>query len=308
MLVTEHPQVFPIGLDIVRSENVTENQNPGSPRVWISYPYIGIEERDFRYLVPQLQNAGIEAVYDSFELMPEIRLWPRIMQRLMSIGLDGWMYILTHQCCTRKTFTDELTSAIDQTLLHLGPSFPMMGLMCGIGNNQVPPMLRVLPCISLGDPDWRTQVAKILKKNVPQAQKNKLRETRFVWTIHPSFEGNHSMTAVEVHTRGQAIQYWRFALPKNISPLHWGQGPAGGKGISQARLGETRGSGRYSNCDVNWFGAADAVSNTESAYAVFSGSLPEFICFGPAQGPLGPPAQMEILWPALMMQSAVGNR
>jgi hypothetical protein len=225
------------------------------------------------------------------------------MQRLLSIGLDGWMYILTHQSCTRKAFTDELTSAIDQTRLHLGPNFPIMGLMCGIGNNHVPPMMRVLPCISLGDPDWKTQVSRILKKDASKAQKHKPRETRFVWTIHPSFEGNRSMTAIEVHTRGQAIQYWRFALPKNIAPLHWGQGPSGGKGISRARLGETRGSGRYSNCDINWFGAADAVSNTESAYAVFSGSLPEFICFGPAQGPLAPPAQMEILWPSLAMQS-----
>ena len=285
--------------------NVTDNQNPGCPRLWISYPYIGSEERDFRYLIPQLQNAGIEAVYDSFELMPEIRLWPRIMQRLLSIGLDGWMYVLTHQCCMRKSFTDELTSAIDQTLLHMGPGFPMMGLMCGIGSGQVPPMLRVLPCISLGDPDWKSQVSKALKKDPSRTQKTRGRETRFVWQIHPSYGGNPLMTAIEVHTRGQSIQYWRFALPKNIRPISWGQGPAGRMDISLAKLGETWGVCKYSNCDVHWFGAADAVSNTDSAYAVFSGSLPEFICFGPAQAPLGPPAQMEILWPAMMMQSAV---
>lgn len=277
-----------------------DNRNVERPRIWISYPWIGNAERDFSYLIPQLQNASIDAVYDSFELMPDTRLWPRIMQRLLSIGYNGWMYILTHQCCTRKAYTDELTSAIDQTLLHIGPSFPMIGLMCGIGSNHVPPTLRVLPCISLGDPDWMNQVSRALKRETSHAPNNKVRETRFVWKVHPCYEGNSSMTAIEVHSRGQTIPYWRFAVPKSACLVRWGQGPSGGKSISSTRLGETRGAGRYSNCDINWFGAADAISHTESAYAVFSGSLPEFICFGPAQSPSGPPGQMEILWPTLM--------
>jgi hypothetical protein len=279
---------------------VTDNQNAEWPRIWISYPWIGNAERDFSYLIPQLQNVSIDAVYDSFELAPDARLWPRIMQRLFSIGLDGWIYILTHQCCTRKQYTDELTSAIDQTLLHIGPNFPMVGLMYGIGSNHVPPTLRVLPCISLGDPDWKTLLSRALKRDSTQVSNNRSRETRFVWRVHPCFEGNPLMTAIEVHSRGQSIKHWRFAVPKSSYPVRWGQGPEGGRGISPTRLSETGGAGKYSNCDVNWFGAADAITNTESAYAVFAGCLPEFICFGPAQSPMGPPAQMEILWPNLM--------
>jgi hypothetical protein len=281
---------------------VNENENAERPRLWISYPWIGAEERDFKYLIPQLQNQNIDAVYDSFELMPDSRLWPRIMQRLLSIGFNGWMYILTHQCCTRKSCTDELTATINQALLHMGPSFPMMGLMYGIGSSYVPPALRVLPCISLGDPDWKAQVSKALARN---ALKNngKAREKRFVWNIHPRYDGDPSLTAIEVRSRGPVIQYWRFAVPKSIVPILWGQGTMGGKQISSNRLGETKGVGRYANCDISWFGSADAVSNTESAFAVFSGPLPEFICFGPAQAPSGPPAQMEILWPGLANQT-----
>ena len=48
------------------------------------------------------------------------------------------------------------------------------------------------------------------------------------------------------------------------------------------------------NLDVTWFGAANAVSVTESAYAVFTGRLPEFVCFGPAKGPQDPPDRMEM--------------
>lgn len=282
---------------------MTENRNAAWPRLWVIYPWIRNEEKDFRFLVPQLREASIEVVYDSLELLPDARLWPRIMQRLLGIGFDGWMYILTHQCCTRKLYTDELTSAIDQTLLHVGRGFPMMGLMHGIGNNQVPPMLRALPCISLGDPDWKMQVSRVLKKKEVLNQPGKSSETRFVWEIHSCFGGNPSLTAIEVHSRGPTIQYWRFAVPKSVRPVNWGRGSAGGKEISSNRLGETKGMGIFSNCEVHWFGAADAVSLHESAYAVFSGPLPEFICFGPAQHPLGPPGKMEILWPARRMQA-----
>ena len=72
-------------------------------RLWINYPYINSEERDFSYLIPQLKKANIEAAYDSFQLMPDVRLWERIVPRLVSIGFDGWLYILTHQCFTRKS-------------------------------------------------------------------------------------------------------------------------------------------------------------------------------------------------------------
>jgi hypothetical protein len=132
---------------------VANDQSAASPRLWISYPWIRNEERDFTYLVPQLKAANIEAVYDSFPLQPDLRLGERIVQRLMSIGFDGWLYILTHQCFTQRAYTDELTEAIDQTLLHMGPDFPMAGLMYGIASQQVPLVLRSLPCISLGDPD-----------------------------------------------------------------------------------------------------------------------------------------------------------
>jgi hypothetical protein len=276
-------------------------EHPNESRcVWISYPWTRSEERDFRYLIPQLREANIEAVYDSFQLMPEARLWPRIMQRLLSIGFDGWMYILTHQCFSQRLYADELSSAIDQMLLHMGPGYPVMGLMYGIGSSHVPPVLRILPCISLADPDWRSQISRALHKDGSDTHRAR-KENRFVWNVHPCYGGNPSNVAVEVRTRGQVMQYWRFAVPKSVSVIRWGQGPAGGREISSIRLGETSGSAKYANCEVNWFGAANAVSSTESAYTVFS-SLPDFICFGPAQSPLGPPVQMEVLWPNLIKQ------
>jgi hypothetical protein len=115
------------------------------------------------------------------------------------------------------------------------------------------------------------------------------------------------MTAVEVCSRDESVPYWRFAIPKSTQPVRWGQGPSGGREISHIRFSEAMGSGRYRNRDVVWFGAANIISNTESAYAVFSGPLPEFVCFGAAQSPFGPPKQMEIYWTALSNKTSSSN-
>lgn len=268
------------------------------PRLWISYPWIRTEEADFNYLVPQLKDANIEAVYDSFQLQPDSRLGQKIVQRLISIGFDGWLYILTHQCFTRRSYTDELTEAIDQTLFHLGPDFPMAGLMYGIAMQQVPPVLRVLPCISLGDPNWKRQLSEILKTDATHGRRRAVgNKPRFVWKIHACYRGDPSMTAIEVRTNGDKIQYWRFAIPKSARVVRWGQGPAGSGDIARIIFAEANGSGRCENHDVTWFGAADTISDTESAYAVFSGPLPAFICFGASHTPFGSPAKMETFRP-----------
>jgi hypothetical protein len=283
------------------AKNVADSQLAGCPRLWINYPYINREDLDFSYLIPQLKHANIDAVYESLPLMSDVRLWERIVPRLISIGFDGWLYILTHQCFTRKTFTDELTAAIDHIFSRLGPDFPMVGLMHGIATQNVPAALRVRPCISLGDPLWKQQLSAVLKhRAAPGKERMLLKDTRYMWKIHNCYGGDPSMTAVEVRSMTERIQYWRFAIPKSVQAARWGQGPAGGGDISRVRFAEARGSGKYESREIVWFGAANTISDTESAYAVFLGPLPDFICFGPAQSPFGPPATMEIMRPNLL--------
>ncbi|MBZ5499916.1 MAG: hypothetical protein LAP85_26250 [Acidobacteriia bacterium] len=245
-----------------------------------------------------MKGVNIEALYDSLQVRPDIRLQQRIMQRLLSIDFDGWAYILTHQFLTRRTCADELIEAIDQALLQMGPGFPVVGLLHGIAAQQVPPMLRVRPCLSVGDPDWRRQISEALKQRAPSTKKEVVRhDTRFMWRIHPCYGGDPSMTAIEVGARLDSIPYWRFAIPKSVHTARWGLGAAGGGDISPIKFAVTKGSGRYGSLDVVWFGAANAVSTTESAYVVFCGPLPDFVCFGPAVSPQGPPGHLEVLRP-----------
>lgn len=277
-----------------------DGQGSECPRLWISYPWTGREERDFSCLVPQLKDAKIEAIYDSLELLPDSHLWPRILQRLLSIDFDGWAYVLTHQFLARGSCADELISAIDQTLVQKGSDFPMVGLLHGIAAQSVPAVLRVRPCLSLGDPNWMGQVSQALQRHALHKKHGAEREdTRFVWCAHSCYGGDSSMTAIEVRTRLESIPHWRFAIPKSVPTVRCGMGAPGGGEICPLETELVRGSGKYVSSDITWFGADLAISNTASAYILFSGPVPEFICFGAAKGPLGPPGKMEIFWPSL---------
>jgi hypothetical protein len=277
---------------------MVEKEKTGNPRLWISYPWVSREDRDFTYLVTQLKTADIEATYDSLQLLPDMNLRERAVQRLLSVGFDGWLYILTHQCFTRKKCADELAAAVEQALRRVGPDFPMAGLLYGIASQHVPTALRVKPCVSLADPDWMKQLSEIFRFRAAHGKRTSGAETRFVWSLHPSYCGDRSMTVIEVHARDEGIEHWRFALPRSVQPISWGQGPSGGKGISRVGLSEATGSGKFGSQDIFWFGAANSITRTESAYLVLSEPLPEFICFGPAQGAFGPPGQLEVYRPS----------
>lgn len=278
----------------------------GYPRLWISYPWVKSEERDFGYLTKHLETKQFATVYNSIKLMEDTRLSHRILQRLQSIGFDGWLYVLTHPCISRREFTEELTSAIDQTILHLGPRFPIVGLMYGIAPNHIPTRLRLMPCISLGDPEWNSHVLEIFHKiSTPKTQVRK--ESRFLWRLHPCYGGNPSVTAIEVRSRGEMIEHWRFAVPKSTLPIRWGQGNSDGGELSKVRFGEVTGTGRYENREVYWFGSANTVSITESAYVLYEGKLPDFICFGPATNSRGMPGKMEIFWPGREIKPGKAN-
>ncbi len=275
---------------------MSQGQKVAGPRAWLSYLQPGGEARDFTYLVAQLREIHVEAVYEALRLQPELPLGQKITQRLQNNGFDGWIYILTHRFVTRGSCAEELIAAIEETRQQMGPGFPMIGLLHGIAAQHLPLPLRVRPYLSLSDPDWKLRILQSLKQRALEGKNAAMRgESRFNWRIHACYGGDPSLTAIEVSPKVESIPYWRFAVPKPSQAARWGVGAAGGGEISPIKFGVAKGTGRYGSCDVTWFGAANSVSNTESAYIVFFKPLPDFICFGPAEGPLGPPGHMEIL-------------
>jgi hypothetical protein len=197
-------------------------------RLWISYPWLDRQEKDFACLLSELNAEHIEVVYDSVELLPDVHLRERIIQRLLSIGFDGLLYVLTYQCVTRRRCANELTEAIDQALLNMGLGYPIMGLLYGVADYQLPPRLRMQPCISLSTPDWTHQISRVLRSRSLQERRRVIPvEGRFDWKIHRCYCDDPSKTAIEVSSKEGMIQYWRFAAAKcRMSDSQRLQGPA----------------------------------------------------------------------------------
>lgn len=273
-----------------------ESQGLERSRLWISYLWTNREEKDFSYLVPHLSSPEVEPTFDSIELQPDLQLWQRIEQRLLAIDFTGWLYVLTHQVLTRKACADGLISGINKMLLHKGPAFPMVGLMYGIKAQYLPAPLRMRPCLSLEDSEWKNQLSGVLKQLAASTKKQAgRRDSRFTWKIHHGWGGDSSATAVEVAPGAEDIRHWRFAIPKETQVARWGLGAAGGGEILPPSQGVAMGYGKFGSTDVAWFGATGGITGAESAYIVFSGAPPEVVCFGPAENPMGPPRQMEIV-------------
>ncbi len=271
------------------------NLDSRSSRLWITYPWVVKEEKDFRYLPAELRSTSIDATYDSLRLTPNSHLWHRVVQRLLSVNVDAWCYVLTKEVVDQQVCMDELTAAVDKVPWHMGSDFPLAGLIYGINRENLPSTLRMHPCLSVEDPSWRTQVLELLHTRGPVINKQEVLERRYCWRIHTNYQGNPALTAVEVGTWGVGIPFWRFAVPGSCQPIRWGSGPAGGGPLSPVRMAGAQGVIRYKERNFIWFGAASKISQTESAYLVYSGALPEYLCFGPAESPFGPPGPMEIL-------------
>ena len=270
-------------------------------KVWIGYPWIHSEERDFSGLTKSLADENIEAVYDSIQIVPGAGILREVVQKLQGFSLDGWLCILTHKCMTHRECTTELNDAIEQARQLMGPRFPILGLMYGIASGHIPPVLRSLPCISLSGTNWYARVqAAIHKYKSTDLQVPKRNPMRFVWKVHSRYGGNESLTLIEVRTRGESIPEWRFAVPKSCRLVRWGQSTTMGCENTKVRFGEVHGTGTYKDSEVFWFGAANTVTNSESAYVLLSGELPDIICFGPAQNPCGIPGKMEIFRPGCL--------
>jgi hypothetical protein len=275
---------------------MAEKERPSGCRLWVSYPWANQQERNFAYVASQLAGIKFEGIYDELHVQPGVggSLAQRIILRLLSSNCRGWLYILTREFLRRRECTDQLIAAMDETLQHMGHDFPIVGLLHGISPEQAPPVLRVRPCLSLGDPGWTRGVLQALDRAAVSSSKKVCRETRFEWHTHPCYGGDPALTAIEVRAKYDSLQYWRFALPASVSAVRWGVGAAGGGDISPLKFAVATGSGIFAGARLVWFGAANAVTNSESAYVVFSGRLPDFVCFGPAETPAGHPGPMEI--------------
>ena len=264
------------------------------PRIWLTYAWVDDNEGDFAYLVQELRESGVDATYDKIALVPGRDPWEQIGNLLTAGDIDGWGYLLTQASLSSEACREELSYALNRALNTRGRQFPLVGLLHGVRVADVPRALRVRLCVSLADPDWRERVKAGLEARPPNLSPEPV--TKYVWTTHKSYRSNPRLTAVEVRPRFGEVAYWRIIVPNLSVVTRWGYGPSGGGAISGIQHEVIEGgAGTLQGEDITWFGAGDRLTPGTSAYVVFEGQLPEFIGFGTARDPLGPPEKVEVV-------------
>jgi hypothetical protein len=270
------------------------------PRLWITYAWVDEEEGDFSHVVTQLEAIGIEPMYDRRHLIPGERLWPQIARSIARPDTDGWAILLTPRSISRQKCLEEHAYALDKALDERGKGFPMIGLLHGVRPEDLPDELmplKVRLCVSLGDPEWPKLVLAGLQRRAPGHEPPA--QTRFRWRV---YGGPGDTTAVEVGPRHGEVIHWRLAVPANCPIECYGRGksgspPSGPAALARGLRDVISGSTHLGGRDAQVVGQGDPVSPSISAYVIVRGSVPDFVAFGVADGPVSLPAEWEIIRP-----------
>ncbi len=132
--------------------------------------------------------------------------------------------------------------------------------------------------------------------HVHRPPRNDEPDSVYDWRIHHPIDGKPDRVAVEVSPKRGLLPRWRFVVPGNWdSIISWGVGPPGGGPINTS-VKRPAGGGPVNLVNgplVSWFGGHEALSSRLSAYLVFEGDPPQYLAFGQANEPGGPPARLE---------------
>lgn len=257
------------------------------PALWITYAWADNVEGDFDYLVQKLADVGVEASYDRVALIPGQHLWAQLGARICSDALAGWAYLLTPSSLASKPCQEELAYALQRAIESKADAFPLIGLLHNVSIRDVPPALRVRLCVNLANPDWIEEIRAAVELR-PPARQAPTQEDLIV-RQHEQYLGNSGMKAIEVRPRFGELRFWRFAFPAaGPQPVNFGYGPANGGGIAGTKSNVIRSEiPQESGIPLRIYGAGDAISASTSAYAIFSGELPQSFVFGTAREAFG---------------------
>jgi hypothetical protein len=259
----------------------------------ITYAWADYEEDDFYFLVQELQAGGVEVSYEKIALLPPYHLWDQIANRITDHSTNGWGYLVSPRSLMSDVCRGDLAEAARQALIVRGRSFPLIGMLYKVKAFDVPPALTPSLCVDLSSPAWVQEVkARLEGKPV---EKSSVPQTRYVWRVYAGYLGQSSLTAVEIRPRAGEIAFWQVAVPATTKVTQWGCGPTGCGTISEPVNKTIQGrQAEINGVPVAWYGAGDQLSEEVSAYFVFEGDTPGFLCFGFASNQSGKPHAIEV--------------
>ncbi len=259
--------------------------------LWITYSWADNDEGDFDFLVQELGRAGIPSLYDKIALVPGRKLWAQIAGKITDEPLSAWAYLVTPQSLRSSACQEELAYALQRALDVKGDEFPVIGLLHKVSIRDVPTALRVRLCVNLGNPDWIEEIRAGVEGVPPR--RTAIPQLPYIVKVHRDYLGRKNQNAIEVRPRFGELAYWRLAFPSDgPQPVRWGAGPADGGATAAVMLSTM--TGEYQDIQgvsMRFVGAGNQLSPSTSAYAVFSGDLPDRFFFGTSKEPFAAQAE-----------------
>jgi hypothetical protein len=291
-------------------EEPVAEQHPSS--IWITHAWADDVGGNFDYVISRLEAVGVEAHYDRRDLVHGLPLWPQIEDRITKDPIQGWGIILTRNSLSSTKCREELNYALDRALEARGQQFKLIGLLDGdVSKADVPAALRTRLYVNLAGAGWPRLVRKGLEEEALGGVAPFVSE--YVWTVYQKYKRSPTappLPAIEVRPRYGQIGAWIFLVPPGTEVVDCAPGSAGGAPLNQLRMNCSPPSptqtgvvtdGPMAGTKFEYFGAADALSVSRSAYVVFTHGFPAFVGFSPVpeSGPAGfPRGGLEVMSPS----------
>jgi len=128
------------------------------PRLYLTHPRVRKDEGDCAHLARQLRLVGLDAVYDPIEVRPGVNPWTRAASRFKPCEDDAWVYLITPKWLSNRECSDGLIEVLEIACRKGGEGLPRLGLLHGVAAQDLPPALKLLPCVHVAASDWKEQV------------------------------------------------------------------------------------------------------------------------------------------------------
>lgn len=253
-----------------------------TPRLWLTYAWGDNEDCDIDFIVQELDEAGIDVLFDRRNLIPGRRLWTQIGGSITDPNqCDAWGIVVTANSLASEACIEELCYAVERALRSTVEDFPIIGFLHGVSASALPPALKVRLCIPLGNNDWVNQAVAAVEGRAPGLAIKGL--DQWVLREHHTDGG----TALEIRPRFDRIAPFAVAIDVDEKTsgnvTHCSPGPANQVPTGHVTFKWIDSETTLTDGTRAWVWGADNEANATTSYYLFYKQRPKRIWFGHQQ-------------------------
>lgn len=250
--------------------------------IWLTYAWDDNTEGDVDFVVQELQDSGLNAKLDRWNISAGLPLWDQIEKNIQDKSqTNAWILYATQNSWGSERCREEFRYALDRALNSRGEEFPLIALFPGDFDKElIPAALKVRLCVSLLDADWKERIKATVEGRLPTIQR------QLASPYHIQVRPNGQERCI-IEVRPRAGIWHPYIVATLVADgegiiEEYCCGPSGGQPPS-FDFQSMPFSGITSDGKWAFVGSRDQVTPTQSVY-VFCRRKPMQLRFGPQNG------------------------